>query len=84
MTPGEHQGFVIINRRIKATPEHAILIRRGDEWGFASAERVQQGDRLVDDQFNEEPVDRVDRVETPNRTVAIYIPGTNTLLTESV
>jgi hypothetical protein len=84
VTLGEHQGFVVINRRIKATPEHPILIRRGDEWGFASAERVQPGDRLVDDQFNEEPVERVDRVEAPTRTVAIHIPGTNTLLAEGV
>ncbi|MFU8830093.1 MAG: Hint domain-containing protein, partial [Phycisphaerales bacterium] len=81
---GEHKGFVVINRRIKATPEHPILIRRGDEWGFASAEFVQPGDRLVDEQFNEEPVDRVERVEAPTRTVAIHIPGTNTLLAEGV
>jgi hypothetical protein len=84
VTLGEHQGFVVINRRIKATPEHPILIRRGDEWGFASAEFIQPGDRLVDDQFNEEPVERVDRVEAPTRTVAIHIPGTNTLLAEGV
>lgn len=84
ITLGEHQGFVVINRRIKATPEHPILIRRGDEWGFASAEFVQPGDRLVDEQFNEEPVERVDRVEAPTRTVAIHIPGTNTLLAEGV
>ncbi len=81
---GEHQGFVVINRRIKATPEHPILIRRGDEWGFASAEFVQPGDHLVDEQLNEEPVDRVERVEAPTRTVAIHIPGTNTLLAEGV
>lgn len=30
---GEDQGLVVINRRNKGTPEHPILIRRGDEWG---------------------------------------------------
>ena len=38
---GEHHGFMVINRRLKATPEHPFMIRRGDEWGFASAEFIQ-------------------------------------------
>jgi hypothetical protein len=81
---GEHHGFVVINRRLKATSEHPFMIRRGDEWGFASAEFVQPGDFLIDEHLNEEEVDSVLRIDAPTRTVAIHIPGTNTLLAEGV
>lgn len=84
ITLGEHTGFVVINRRIKATPEHPIMIRRGDEWGFASAEFVQPGDFLIDEQMHEEEVVSVVRIDAPARTAAIHIPGTNTLLAEGV
>ena len=81
---GEHHGFVVINRRLKATPEHPFMIRRGDEWGFASAEFVQPGDYLIDERMDDELVESVVRVDAPTRTVAIHIPGTNTLLAEGV
>lgn len=81
---GEHQGFVVINRRLKATPEHPVLIRRGDQWGFASAEFVRPGDRLIDERGREEPVESVVRVEAPARTAAVHIAGTNMLLAEGV
>jgi hypothetical protein len=81
---GEHHGFMVINRRLKATPEHPFMIRRGDEWGFASAEFVQPGDYLIDEHMNEEEVESVVRIDAPTRTVAIHIPGTNTLLAEGV
>ncbi len=81
---GEHQGFVVINRRIKATPEHPFLVRRGDEWGFASAELLKPGDYLIGERLAEERVQTVERVDAPARTVAVHIPGTNTFSAEGV
>jgi uncharacterized membrane protein YgcG len=81
---GEHTGFVVINRRIKATPEHPFLMRRGDEWGFSSAEFIKKGDYLIGERLAEELVETVDRIEAPTRTVAIHIPGTNTFSAEGV
>lgn len=81
---GEHHGFMVINRRRKATPEHPFMIGRGDEWGFASAEFIQPDDYLIDEQMNEEEITSVVRIDAPTRTVAIQIPGTNTLLAEGV
>ena len=81
---GEHAGFVVINRRIKATPEHPFLMRRGDEWGFTSAELLKKGDFLVGERLAEELVETVDRVDAPSRTVAIHVPGTNTFSAEGV
>jgi hypothetical protein len=43
---GTHDGFVVINGRVKCTPEHPILVRRDDQWGFVSAEFVEVGDAL--------------------------------------
>ncbi|MBX3404578.1 MAG: hypothetical protein KF699_14295 [Phycisphaeraceae bacterium] len=81
---GEHTGFVVINRRIKATPEHPFLMRRGDEWGFSSAEFIKKGDYLIGERLAEELVETVDRIDAPTRTVAIHIPGTNTFSAEGV
>jgi hypothetical protein len=81
---GEHTGFVVINRRIKTTPEHPFLMRRGDEWGFSSAEFLKKGDYLIGERLAEELVETVDRIEAPTRTVAIHIPGTNTFSAEGV
>ena len=81
---GEHTGFVVINRRIKTTPEHPFLMRRGDEWGFSSAELLKKGDYLIGERLAEELVETVDRIEAPTRTVAIHIPGTNTFSAEGV
>jgi len=81
---GEHEGFVVVNRRIKATPEHPFLVRRAGQWGFVSAELLEAGDRLLGDAFVEEPVESVVRVDTRVRTVAVYVPGTNTFSVEGV
>jgi intein/homing endonuclease len=81
---GEHTGFVVINRRIKATPEHPFLMRRGDEWGFSSAELLKKGDYLIGERLAEEMVESVERIDAPTRTVAIHIPGTNTFSAEGV
>lgn len=81
---GEHTGFVVINRRIKATPEHPFLVRRGDEWGFSSAEFIKKGDYLIGERLAEELVETADRIDAPTRTVAVHIPGTNTFSAEGV
>ncbi|QOJ16297.1 MAG: hypothetical protein HRU76_01215 [Phycisphaeraceae bacterium] len=81
---GEHTGFMVINRRIKATPEHPFLMRRGDEWGFSSAEFLKKGDYLIGERLAEELVETVERIDAPTRTVAIHIPGTNTFSAEGV
>jgi len=84
---GEHDGFYLINRRIKATFEHPFLVRRDEAWGFCSAERLEVGDYLVtltDGQMNEERIDSLERIDGVVRTVAIYVPGTNTYLAEGV
>ncbi len=84
---GEHDGFYVINRRIKATFEHPFLVRRGDAWGFCSVELLQVGDCLVTptaDGFGEERIDTLERIDGRVRTVAIRVPGTNTYLAEGV
>ena len=81
---GEHHGFVVINRRIKATPEHPFLVRRGDEWGFASAELIKKGDYLIGERLAEELVESVVKVDAPTRTVSIHVPGTNVYSAEGV
>jgi len=78
---GEHEGFYVINGRIKATFEHPFLRRRGSSWGFASADRLRVGDRLVTHvagDLGEEPITSIELVEARARTVRIYVPGTNT------
>jgi len=84
---GEHDGFYLINRRIKATFEHPFLVRRDEEWGFCSAELLQVGDYLITlaaGQLDEERVDLLERVDGVVRTVAIRVPGTNTYLADGV
>ena len=84
---GEHDGFYLINRRIKATFEHPFLVRRDEEWGFCSAELLQVGDFLVTldcGQLDEERVDSLERVDGVVRTVAIHVPSTNTYLADGV
>ena len=84
ITLGTHDGFYVINRRIKLTFEHPMLIRRGDEWGFCSAELLQIGDQLIDADLNEEPITALERIDNQARTVSLHIPGTNTYLAEGV
>jgi hypothetical protein len=83
---GEHDGFHLINRRIKATFEHPFLVRRGDEWGFCSTDQLRVGDVLVTAGANgtlaEEQIDAIERVAGRVRTVALYVPGTNTYLAD--
>lgn len=84
---GEHDGFYVINGRIKATFEHPFLVRRDEEWGFCSAEMLAVGDHLitlVDGAIEEERVDSLDRIDGVVRTAAIHVPGTNTYLAEGV
>jgi hypothetical protein len=83
---GEHDGFFLINRRIKATFEHPFLVRRGDEWGFCSTDQLRVGDVLVtagpNGALGEESIDAIERVAGRVRTVALYVPGTNTYLAD--
>ncbi len=81
---GTHDGFVVLNGRVKCTLEHLILIRRDDQWGFVSAEFVEVGDALFLDGLGEEVVATVERIAGRVRTVAIRVPTTNTLLVDGV
>lgn len=84
---GEHDGFYVINGRIKATFEHPFLIRRDEDWGFCSAEMLAVGDYLIT-QVNgapdEERIESLERIDGVVRTVAIHVPGINTYLAEGV
>ncbi len=82
---GEHNGFHVINGRIKATFEHPLLVRRGDAWGFCSAALLRVGDHLVTlvgGQLAEERIETLERIDARARTVAIYVPGTNTYVAD--
>lgn len=89
---GEHDGFYLINGRIKATFEHPFLIRRDETWGFCSAELLRVGDVLVTrranpadaDVLGEEPIVTLERIPGRVRTVALHVPGTNTYLADGV
>lgn len=84
---GEHDGFYLINRRIKPTFEHPFLVRRDEAWGFCSAELLNVGDYLItvsDGQLDEERIDSLERIDGIVRTVAIHVPGTNTYLADGV
>jgi len=80
---GEHDGFYLINRRIKATFEHPFLVRRDDEWGFCSAELLKIGDCLITPE-GEERIDHLEWLEGRVRTVSLYVPGTNIYLADGV
>ena len=84
ITLGTHAGFYIINRRLKLTFEHPMLIRRENEWGFCAAELLCIDDHLIDADLNEEPITTIEHIATPTRTVSLHIPGTNTYLAEGV
>lgn len=90
---GEHDGFFLINGRIKATFEHPFLIRRdhsgGEAWGFCAAELLRAGDVLITQQpsasgdgLAEEPIVTVEKIPGRVRTVSICVPGTNTYLAD--
>jgi hypothetical protein len=84
---GEHDGFYLINRRIKATFEHPFLVRRDEQWGFCSAELLKHGDHLItleNGEFHEEQIEHLEQIEGRIRTVAIRVPGTNTYLADGV
>lgn len=81
---GEHDGFFVINQRIKVTFEHPFMVRRGDEWGFCSADLLQVGDWLIGQDQREERIESIQRIDAPARTVSIFVPGTNTYLAEGV
>lgn len=90
---GEHDGFYLVNGRIKATFEHPFLIRREhegqDAWGFCAAELLRVGDILITrqpsatgDGLAEEPIVTIERIAGRVRTVALCVPGTNTFLAD--
>lgn len=84
---GEHDGFYVINGRVKATFEHPFLVRRDEEWGFCSAEMLAIGDALitlVEGELDEERIESIERIDSRARTVAILVPGTNTYLADGV
>jgi hypothetical protein len=81
---GKHDGFYLINARIKATFEHPFLVRRGDETGFCSTELLRVGDRLIREDLSEERVESVERIDGRVATVSLYVPGTNTHLADGV
>ncbi len=78
---GTHDGFVVINGRVKCTPEHPLLVRRGEDLGFASAELVEPGDSLALAR-GFEVVRSVVRVAERVETVSIHVPGTNVFLAD--
>jgi len=81
---GTHDGFVVINGRVKCTPEHPILVRRDDQWGFVSSEFVEVGDALFLDGLGEEVVATIERIAGRVRTVALHVPLTNTVLVDGI
>ena len=81
---GTHEGFFLINGRVKATFEHPFLIRRDGETGFCSAELLRVGDRLVRHDLADEPIEAIRRVNRTARTVALHVPGTNVYLADGV
>lgn len=81
---GTHDGFYLINGRVKTTFEHPFLIRRGDATGFCSAELLRIGDRLVRHDLADEPVASIERIERSVRTVALHVPGTNVYVADGV
>jgi len=81
---GTHEGFFLINDRVKATFEHPFLIRRGGETGFCSAELLRVGNRLVRHDLADEPIRSVERIDRTVRTVALHVPGTNVYVADGV
>lgn len=81
---GTHEGFFLINGRVKATFEHPFLIRRGGETGFCSAELLRVGDRLVRHDLADEEIVSIERIQRTVRTVALHVPGTNVYLADGV
>ena len=79
---GSHDGFIVLNRRLKCTPEHPLLIRRGNDLGFASAELVGPGDELALAGGAFEAVRDVDHVPGRVKTVSIHVPRTNVYLAD--
>jgi len=81
---GTHDGFFLINGRVKATFEHPFLIRRDDETGFCSAELLRVGDRFVRHDLADEEIVSIERIHRTVRTVALHVPGTNVYLADGV
>lgn len=81
---GTHDGFYLINGRIKATFEHPFMVRRGDETGFCSAELLRVGDRLVRHDLDDERIVTIERVDRRVRTVALHVPELNVYSADGV
>jgi uncharacterized membrane protein YgcG len=84
VTRGEHEGFYLVNGRIKATFEHPLLVRRGHELGFCSVEMLRLGDVLLRHDLTEEAIATIDRFDGIVATVAIHVPGTNTYVADGI
>ncbi len=84
VTFGEHTGFFVINSRIKVTFEHPFMVRRGDEWGFCSADLLKLGDYLVREDQSEEKIESIERYDEKVSTVSIHVSDTNTFLAEGI
>lgn len=84
VTRGEHDGFYLINGRIKATFEHPLLVRRGNELGFCSVEMLRLGDLLLRHELTEEPITTIEQCDGVVATVAIHVPGTNTYVADGI
>jgi len=84
VTLGEHDGFYLINERIKATFEHPFLVRRGDEIGFCSSELLRVGDHLIREDLTEELIESIERIDSRVATVSLHVPGTNMHLADGV
>lgn len=81
---GAHDGFYLINGRVKATFEHPFLIRRDGETGFCSAVLLRVGDHLVRHDLADERIVSIERIERTVRTVALHVAGTNVYLADGV
>jgi len=84
VTRGEHEGFYLVNGRIKATFEHPLLVRRGRDLGFCSVELLRVGDLLLRHDLGEERIASIERLDGTVATVSIHVPGTNTYLADGI
>ena len=83
-THGQHSGYFVINGRVKATFEHPMLVRRGDDWGFCSIDRLVIGDLLINEDLMEERIYKIQQVDGLVDTVSLYIPETNMYVADGV
>jgi hypothetical protein len=71
-------------RLLQAASQFLHQLRRRHQWGFCSVELLQVGDFLIRHDLTEEYVASVQRVDSPARTISIYVPGTNVYAADGV